>query len=90
MRVPVRVKPNAKKDAVGGLRDGPWGAALIVAVTAPASGGRANESVRAVLAGALGVRAREVTIVSGQRARDKLVEVADPHGEVAERLAELY
>jgi hypothetical protein len=52
---------------------------LIVAVSAPAVDGRANEAVRRALAEAFGVRARDVVIVRGERSRDKLVEVdADP------------
>jgi uncharacterized protein YggU (UPF0235/DUF167 family) len=52
---------------------------LIVAVAARAVEGRANEAVRRALAEAFGVRARDVVIVSGERSRDKIVEVdADP------------
>jgi uncharacterized protein len=52
---------------------------LIVAVSARAVEGQANEAVRRALAEAFGVRARDVVIVSGERSRDKIVEVdADP------------
>jgi uncharacterized protein len=74
MRFPIRVKPGAKRDAVGGE----WNGALVVAVKAPAVEGKANEAVRRVLAGALGVRARDLVVVRGERGRDKLVELADP------------
>ncbi|NKQ57190.1 DUF167 domain-containing protein [Amycolatopsis sp. K13G38] len=69
MRFPVRVKPGAKRDAVGGDHAG----ALIVAVKAPAVEGKANEAVRQVLAKALGVRARDVVVLRGERGRDKII-----------------
>jgi uncharacterized protein len=73
LRFAVRVKPGARRDAVGGR----WaGDALIVAVSAPAVQGKANEAVRRALATAFGVRRRDVAIVTGDRARDKVVEVA--------------
>jgi uncharacterized protein (TIGR00251 family) len=74
MRFAIRVKPGAKRDAVGGEFNG----ALVVAVRAPAVDGKANAAVRTVLARALGVRARDVLVVQGERGRDKLVELADP------------
>jgi len=56
-----------------------------VAVTAPAVEGKANEAVRKALAGAFGIRRQDVVIVSGERSRDKIVELPDAH----ERLREL-
>lgn len=50
--------------------------ALVVAVTAPAVDGRANDAVRVALAEALGVSGRDVTISVGGRSRDKVVEVS--------------
>ncbi|GLZ42148.1 DUF167 domain-containing protein [Actinokineospora sp. NBRC 105648] len=73
-RFAVRVKPGARRTAVGGR----WGAgALVVAVAAPAVEGKANEAVRRALAEAFGVRGRDVLIVAGERGRDKVVEL-DP------------
>lgn len=74
MRFSIRVKPGAKRDAVGGERNG----ALVVSVKAPAVEGKANEAVRKVLAAALGVRARDLVVVQGERGRDKLIELVDP------------
>lgn len=61
---------------MGGRYDGPLGPAVVVAVTAPAVDGRATEAALRALAGALQVRPRQVTLVSGERSRDKLVEVS--------------
>lgn len=72
MRFAVRVKPGARKTRVGGRwADG----ALIVAVTAPAVDGKANDAVTLALAGAFDVRRATVRIVRGQRSRDKLVDI---------------
>ena len=80
LRFAVRVKPGANRDAVGGDHGG----ALVVAVKAPALEGKANEAVRKVLAKALGVRSRDVLVVSGERGRDKLIEVdGAPEGTAA-------
>jgi uncharacterized protein len=80
-RFAVRVKPGAKREAVGGRH----GDALVVAVTAPPVDGKANEAVRKALAKTFGVRKQDVTIVAGERGRDKVVEVPG----AAERLQEL-
>jgi len=90
MRFAIRVKPGAKRDAVGGTWDGPTGPALVVAVRAPAVEGKANEAVRKVLASALGVRPRDLAVVRGERGRDKMVEITDGPPDVARRLASLF
>ncbi|GAB3428082.1 DUF167 domain-containing protein [Flindersiella endophytica] len=76
MRIPIRVKPGARRAGVGGRYDGPLGAAIVVAVTAPAVDGRATEAALRAVAEAFGVRPRQVTLVSGERSRDKLVQVS--------------
>lgn len=81
MRFAVRVKPGARREAVGGR----YGDALVVAVAAPAVEGKANEAVRKALATAFSVRRQDVVIVTGERGRDKVVEVPD----APERLQEL-
>ena len=86
-RFAVRVKPRARADRVGGW----WGSdeALVISTRAPAVDGRANRAVEALLADALGVRRRQVTIVTGTRSRDKVVEVVDPPSDLGDRLDEL-
>ena len=73
MRIAVRVKPGSSRAKVGGS----YGedSRLIVAVNAPAVDGAANEALLSALAKALGVRTREVTLVSGHASRSKLVAV---------------
>ena len=87
--VPVRVRPGAGRTRVGGRYEGPHGPALIVAVGAPAVGGKATEAVRRALADALGVRAGDVALRLGATSRDKVFTVGAPPAEVVRRLAEL-
>jgi uncharacterized protein YggU (UPF0235/DUF167 family) len=89
LTVAVRVRPGAGRTAVGGRYDGPHGAALIVAVGAPAVDGKATEAVRRALADALGVRAGAVALKIGATSRDKVFTVdADP-STTADRITEL-
>lgn len=82
MRFTIRVKPGARKEAVGGRR----GEALIVAVQAPPVAGKANEAVRKALAKAFGIRKHDVVIVAGERGRDKVVELPDDQARLEELL----
>ena len=69
--IEVRVIPRAKRDEVGGERAG----RLLVRVTAAPVDGRANDAVRSVVAAHLGVRASDVEVVAGARARDKVLRI---------------
>jgi hypothetical protein len=69
----VRVQPRAARSEIVGWRaDG----TLSVRVSAPPVEGAANSAVGALLAGALGVRPSAVSVVHGERGRDKTVRVA--------------
>jgi uncharacterized protein len=74
--VPVRVKPGARGNRVGGCYPGPLGEALIIEVHASAVYGAATEAVRRALAEALDVPPSSVTLRSGQTSRNKLFRVA--------------
>src|SRR5580698_1022792 len=67
----VRVKPNAKRSAIAGVREG----ALEVRLAAPPVDGEANDELVAVLATALGVPRKDVHVVHGTSSRIKRVEV---------------
>ena len=88
--VPVRVRPGAGRTRVGGLYEGPYGPALIVAVGAAAVDGKATEAVRRALAEALGVRRGDVALRLGATSRDKVFTVAASATEIAQRLAALH
>jgi uncharacterized protein (TIGR00251 family) len=89
VRFAVRVRPGARRDEVGGTREGPRGPALVVAVRARAVEGAANAAVVAALAAAFGARRGDVEIVTGARGRDKLVAVRGDPARLSARLAEL-
>ena len=89
VRVSVRVRPGARRDAVGGSWAGPRGPALLVAVRARAVEGAANAAVVAALAAAFGLRRADIEIVSGAHGRDKVVALRGDAGDLDARLAEL-
>jgi uncharacterized protein len=68
----IRVIPRARKSEIGGMRGEAW----LVRLQAPPVEGAANDELIATLAKALDVPRRDVTIVSGDRSRDKRVRVA--------------
>ena len=67
----LRVQPRASRDEIVGWR----GNVLRVRVGAPPVDGEANAAVQALLAKSLGVRAAAVSLVRGERGRDKVVRV---------------
>ena len=69
--ISVRVQARSRRNEVVGVRDG----VVLARVSAPPLEGRANEALRHVLADRLGVPTSSVTVVRGQRSRDKLVRV---------------
>ena len=68
----VRVQPRASRDTIEGEHAG----ALKVRLAAPPVEGRANESLRHILAERLNVPLSAVRIVSGENSRNKRVAVA--------------
>jgi uncharacterized protein (TIGR00251 family) len=67
----VRVIPRAARSGLAGTRDG----VLLVRLTAPPVEGAANAALIEVLAKALRVPKRALTIVGGERSRLKRVRV---------------
>ena len=70
--VNVRVIPRAARSGVAGTR----GDAFLVRLNAPPVEGAANAELVDVIAAALGVPKRAVSIVAGERSRDKRVRVS--------------
>jgi uncharacterized protein len=77
----VRVIPRSSRPGIAGTRDG----ALLVRLTSPPVEGAANTELIEVLAKALGVPKRSVTIVSGHRSKLKRVDVSGIDRQEAER-----
>ena len=67
----VRVVPNAKRSEVVGL----CGEAIKIKIQAPAQEGKANAALLEFLAEKLGVPTRQVTLVAGEKSRDKIVAI---------------
>lgn len=82
----VRVRPGAKGDHVGGTwgegADGP----LNVWVSKPAVDGAANKATIQILAAALKVRKRQLTIAAGHKSRTKTLRLDDAPNDFDERL----
>ena len=70
--IDVRVIPRAGRSAIAGLRDG----AILVRLAAAPVEGAANAELIDLLARALRVPKRDISIVSGERSRTKRVRVA--------------
>jgi uncharacterized protein (TIGR00251 family) len=70
-RLDVHLNPRSSRNALKGWREG----VLEVAVTAPPVDGQANEALCAVLAQALGIKARQIQVVAGPASRRKIVEI---------------
>lgn len=84
-RFAVWVRPGARRPSVGGSRL----ECLVVAVTAPAEGGKANAAVRRAVADAFAVPPRDVTIARGARGREKVIAIDPAPAGADRRLAAL-
>jgi uncharacterized protein (TIGR00251 family) len=70
-QVSVRLQPRAGKDEISGVRDG----VLLARVAAPPVDGRANQAVCKLIARRAGVAPTRVTVVRGEKSRDKVIRV---------------
>jgi len=87
VRLSVRVTPRAAKSGIAGIAaDAAGRSHLAVRVTAPPEAGRANAELIKLLAGRLGRAASRVHLVSGAKARRKVVQVYGRPDEIRERL----
>jgi uncharacterized protein (TIGR00251 family) len=71
--LPVAVQPRASRNAVAGLR----GTALKLLLTAPPVEGAANDACLRFLANLLGMSRSRLSIVRGEKARQKLIRIAN-------------
>jgi len=86
IRLAIRVTPRASNDELCGWR----GQQLAVKVTAAPVKGAANKAVIKLLAKTLGLRAADISIISGQSSRDKtLAIVGCSRQELLQKLREL-
>jgi uncharacterized protein YggU (UPF0235/DUF167 family) len=85
VRITVWVRPGAAHLGVGGEHAG----ALVVRVSARATGGQATAAALAAVAAAFGVPRGAVTLVAGAASRTKILDVAGADRAVMERLLTL-
>jgi uncharacterized protein len=71
IRISVHVRPKSSRSAVLGVRE----RALDIALTSPPADGAANSELQRLIARALGVSQRDVSIVAGSSGRNKVIEV---------------
>ncbi len=71
-RLKLRIVPNAKRNEVTGEH----GDAVKIKVAAPAIEGKANEALLEFIAEKLGLHRRNLTLIAGEKSRDKLIEIA--------------
>lgn len=67
VRLETRVTPRASRNSIEGPRNG----RLVVKVTSPPVDSAANAAVTALMAEALGVPKRAITIIAGEQSRSK-------------------
>lgn len=67
----MRLRPRGGRDELIGMRDG----VLQARVTAPPLDGKANRALCKLIAKRLGVAPSRVSVVRGEKSRDKLVRV---------------
>lgn len=72
-RLKLRIVPNAKRDEVVGE----YGDAVKIKLAAPALEGKANEALLEFIAGKLRVHRRDITLITGEKSRDKLIAIAN-------------
>lgn len=90
VRLGVRLLPNASRNEIGTVVENADGrAALQIRVTAPAVDGAANAALIGFLAKFLRVRKSDIAIVSGERARRKIVALSGDPVELIARLGAL-
>lgn len=68
-QIAVRLRPRAHKDELIGMRDG----VLQARVSAPPVDGKANRALCRLIAKRVGVAPSKVSVVRGEKSRDKLI-----------------
>lgn len=76
MRISIRITPNAKKTEIIGTDDTLFGESVMkIKVATPPVEGKANKEVIAFLADHYGVAKSKVRIVSGDKSRNKIIDI---------------
>jgi uncharacterized protein (TIGR00251 family) len=70
-QIGIRLTPRAARDHIAAAADGGY----LVRVTAPPVDGRANDALRRLVARRAGVAPSRVTLVRGEKSREKVLRV---------------
>jgi uncharacterized protein (TIGR00251 family) len=81
-RIEVRLQPRAHRNELIGMRDG----VLLARVSAAPVEGKANRALCKLIAKRIGVAPSKVSVVRGERSRDKLVRVEGVDSDALGRL----
>jgi len=73
-RIAVRLQPKASQNEITGEKGG----VIQIRVTAPPVDGKANDALIKFVAKKLGIARSEITLVRGERGREKLLEIRGP------------
>ena len=88
VRITIRVHPGASRARIGGWLAGPGDQRVLeIWVAQRAVDGKATQSALDEVARLAGVRRSSVRLVTGARARIKIVEIDDPPADLAARLS---
>ena len=87
--VAVKVHPRSRRPGLHGSAASASGERLLVAVTDPPEGGRANRAVCATVAAALGLPVSAVQVSAGATAREKTLRVTGDPADLTDRLGRL-
>ncbi len=71
VRLALKLFPKSRQVGIDGVHDG----RLHIKLNAPAVDGQANAALVVFLAGLLGVKKTQVLLVTGEKARQKIVEI---------------
>lgn len=87
VRLAVRLSPRASRNGIDGIVTGAAGRpALHIRLTAPPVEGAANAALIAFLAKMLGMRKANISILSGQTARIKILHLSGDTGTILMKL----
>lgn len=80
--IQVKALPGSRSNSIRGVVDGK----LKISVTAPAEHGKANKAIVEFLASSLGVRSKQIELLSGTRSAAKRFLLVDCKVEILEQL----
>lgn len=72
VRIAIKAVPGASQDQIAG----PLGDRLKIRISAPPEGGKANKAICKLLASKLGLKQKDVQVISGATNREKVIHAA--------------